>query len=93
MRQTINISRLCDGRAVFASAVELTDKHAAQAPKCLEPSFQKPSFRLRTSEGERPFVGVAGLLRLSQSTAEFGAGRMSQVVFVNSPRFKMASIR
>ena len=59
---------------------ELTGSHGCSTPECAEPSLQKPSFRLLASEGERPFVGLAGLLSSSQSTTEFGAGRMGQVV-------------
>src|SRR5678815_2614998 len=46
----------------------------------VQPSLQKSSFRFLPGEPERSFVGLPGLLALSQPPTEFRPCRMSQVV-------------
>src|SRR5262245_10796925 len=50
-----------------------------------QPSLNKPLFRLLLRETQGPLIGHTGILRSSQSPAEIGSRRMSQVIFLQIP--------
>ena len=57
------------GRPAFALRME-----------CAEASLQEPSLGFLAGQAEGPLIGLSSLLGSSQSTAEFGSGRMGQVI-------------